>query len=83
MRAGPANLWWLPDRHQPAAHSAAARLRHVTYQVRRAVQNARKQGCVVARQAQIEVTHRRDLNRVVPQQAPTTHAEEGSVPVNP
>src|SRR6478736_8134845 len=31
MRAGSADLWGLPDRHQSAAHSAAARLRHIAY----------------------------------------------------
>ncbi len=81
--AGPANLCWLPDRHQPAAHSAAARLRHVTHQVRRAAQNVGKQRRMAARKAQVEVAHRRDLDGIVPQQAPTTHAEEGSVPVKP
>jgi hypothetical protein len=43
--------------------------------VRRATQNVRKQDCVAARQAQIEVANRFDLDVVMPQEAPGAHSD--------
>ena len=83
MRAGSADLWRLPDRHQAAAHSAAARLCHVADQMRRAAQNIGKHGRVAARQAQVDVAHRWNLDTAVPQEAFAAHPDKGSVPVDP
>ena len=71
------------DRHQSTTHSAAMRLRHVANQMRRTAQNLGKRAHIVARQFQVEVANRLDLDVGVPQQAQAAHAEKGSVSVDP
>ena len=83
MYTRPADLRRLPDPYQSAAHSSTARLRHVAHQMRRAAQNVGKQRCVAARQAQVEVANRCDLDVVMPQEAPAAHSDKGSVPIDP
>jgi hypothetical protein len=51
--------------------------------MRRTAQNLGKRAHIAARQFQVEVANRLDLDVAVPEQAQAAHPDKGSVPVDP
>jgi hypothetical protein len=58
-------------------------LRHVANQTRRTAQNLGKRDQIAARQFQVEVANRLDLDVAVPKQVQAAHPDKGRVSVDP